>query len=1241
MSDTEGTPGGPRRSQRDRKQAKQFVSAGGSQKRKRDDSDTDDDLLSEPEERESVHDADEEEDFSAPKPKAKASTSTAKRGRPKGGASIAKRTRPTKAAPKKAGSTTARRAKKTQATDDAFDPDKIAQEAKISTDNTLFNAIMNPSSALQSTVEDFLESMSQSPEAAQAELVNCILRSCGCNDTVNSDETIDYDGVVDKLDYFTEALKQTWVVAMSSSQLRSFRHTATVIAMEVETALCDVAAAVEKEAEVISRQREGERKRKAGNKGKGLSAREKELEGKAKEVRERRTQLAEFLKEFVDGVFVHRYRDLDPSIRSECVHSLGDWFKKYPAHFLDGTYLRYVGWVLSDSNTHVRLEAVKALSGVYKQADYIGSLSNFTARFRDRFVQMATGDTDLAVRVGMIAVLGSIDEHGLLDEAKRERLCLLVFDEEVKVRRAVSGFVRGVWEDLSKERLVGRDVGSQDKDRAGVKALGMLLVRLAKALDKLVGTAGEEDTDSDGLAGPAESSSRPRRVKEIAALVGAQQRGRIALAVEALWDEIEPVRDWDALLDILLLDHSASDGGQVSTARSRRGKGKETNGDVVVDEAWRLEEVEEAVLLEVLVASLRKAKADAASTHAKKGEEDTVSSDITRALIKGLPRLFVKHQTDEKRIAEVLLIPQLMSLDLYLEMRMIPAYSNLWDDVLKQFSTHSSLTVLSNAVATIRHFMDASSLSNTNSTKIVELEDELAASLREAIAGRDELEFASFTEDEVILLGSLCARLSALTGVRDMTSWMEEDEGGKQSSGWDIISALADRGKLGYKEEELAEIDRYADELAAENAEDEDAEDEHEGKEDEGGNSNSDNAEEAAKAKKQKLEKPKKIAEANGQRSVAQRAISRSRLEREYVFMGVISTFLRAIRAGAVNIRHSSVLLAHHGRLGPAFDLCSKVVVDILREEGMYNNHGDVVVAVVTKALQESFTLFLDGVVSSEAPSVTLAKLQHVVDIHTTSLTWLGERLATYERNKNKKARNKAILFFKLLRPLVAPVENRDVLRIKAHMDQVLALAKVEVSPTSAAWEPQRSYEKRLNTAMSKKGASIRAKGRTKAGKSKEVVTTDDEQGETTGEEQEPDEAPSRSRPKPRPAYRTRRNASVPPDDVPQETDEEAAPKGGEASEREDEPSPANPPSAHSSPITPISPPEQEDEDEDIAMTPKASRKRGRAEEEDQEEQEVTNGRVDESSAAASPDRLASPAGSVGEIKIRRKRARR
>lgn len=35
-------------------------------------------------------------------------------------------------------------------------------------------------------------------------------------------------------------------------------------------------------------------------------------------------------------------------------------------------------------------------------------------------------------------------------------------------------------------------------------------------------------------------------------------------------------------------------------------------------------------------------------------------------------------------------------------------------------------------------------------------------------------------------------------------------------------------------------------------------------------------------------------------------------------------------------------------------------------------------------------------------------------------------------------------------------------------MDQVLAEAKVEISPTSKIWEAQRAYEKRLGAIMSK-----------------------------------------------------------------------------------------------------------------------------------------------------------------------------
>ena len=68
-----------------------------------------------------------------------------------------------------------------------------------------------------------------------------------------------------------------------------------MIALNVETALCEVAASVEKEKETVTRQLEGERRKKRN------TERVKELEIKSIEVNERRTKLKEYLKEFFDG----------------------------------------------------------------------------------------------------------------------------------------------------------------------------------------------------------------------------------------------------------------------------------------------------------------------------------------------------------------------------------------------------------------------------------------------------------------------------------------------------------------------------------------------------------------------------------------------------------------------------------------------------------------------------------------------------------------------------------------------------------------------------------------------------------------------------------------------------------------------------------------------------------------------------------------------------------------------------
>ncbi|KAF7341967.1 SCD domain-containing protein [Mycena venus] len=776
--------------------------------------------------------------------------------------------------------------------------------------------------------------------------------------------------------------------------------------------------------------------------------------------------------------------------------------------------------------------------------------------------------------------------------------------------------------------------------------------------------------------------------------------GRAGMVAEALWDDVDAVSDWETLLDVLLLDHSSATDAPTPARRGKpNGKAAKASQEGLVDEAWRLEEEEETVLIEVLVASLQHAKATA-----KKGEEETVTNDITRALIKGLPRLLMKHQTDQNRIANVLAIPTLMNLDLYLEMRMMTNYSNLWDDITKQFLSHSEPVVLRAAIGAFQHLLRATSLSNQNNTKVLELEDELSSALRDAVAGREEIEVAGFNEDEVIALGALCARLSELSGARDMSAWMEEDEGGKQSSAWDIVSALVERGRLGYKEEaymvtqaiellqkhvlwkasllqrrpagappqeeeeeeeeeeELseeqarfrekfkeqrdslleklvefavgtqsntsevvtraafeslinvhiglglarktatalddevqfrcagyvqAEIERYAETLveseAEEQNEDEDDDQEENDSGDEG--SNAGDGDEGKKKRKGKA----KAAPKTRKRTVrggfvvssfiiasfvltAKRLVdpnSPAQLLNEYTFIELIVTFYRAIHVGVLHVRHTAILLSHYGRLGATFDLFTKSIVEILRKEGMDTDNGDVVVVVINQALREAFTLVLDGIVSDETNVVQLAKhlvptfvrrgaglavlkkldAQYIVQIQTNALSWIAKRIAGYEANGNKKSLRVAITFFRVLIPLLAVIQSRDAMKIKAHMDQVLAQAKVEVSATSKVWEPQRAYEKRLSTIMSKDKAPG-AKGRkTKAAKG-DGQTTDEEETDLSEVEkmvEERETPPAAPRPRPRPrARRLPKKTPVNVDENENDDDDQAAPPSPE-----------------------------------------------------------------------------------------------
>lgn len=90
-------------------------------------------------------------------------------------------------------------------------------------------------------------------------------------------------------------------------------------------------------------------KEKRAKRGKGTGTRVKDVERIAKEQEAQLDVLRELMESTYDGVFVHRFRDVDHRIRTECVHELGVWMQKLPQVYFDGAHLRYMGWALSDA----------------------------------------------------------------------------------------------------------------------------------------------------------------------------------------------------------------------------------------------------------------------------------------------------------------------------------------------------------------------------------------------------------------------------------------------------------------------------------------------------------------------------------------------------------------------------------------------------------------------------------------------------------------------------------------------------------------------------------------------------------------------------------------------------------------------------------------------------------------------------------------------------------------------------
>lgn len=267
-------------------------------------------------------------------------------------------------------------------------------------------------------------------------------------------------------------------------------------------------------------------------------------------------------------------------------------------------------------------------------------MQHFTERFKARLVEMATSDSELNIRVEAIGVLRQIDRHGLLDEEQRDEVARLIFDAEPRVRRAAAVFFDSILKENLDDKKAdhaasgrrGNDVEHSAEELENMlewKCLAAMLVKfntqldteIANQLQALEIVEPEEDEEDVEDVETAESAftryqkSRKRAdaklrkgngaasTAQLTAILQGQNKDRMSLAVETLYFEVDIVRNWNSLLNYLLLDHSTAQKTHATAGSEARAEAAPLQNQVHA--LCRLEDAEETVLLSVFVSAVK------------------------------------------------------------------------------------------------------------------------------------------------------------------------------------------------------------------------------------------------------------------------------------------------------------------------------------------------------------------------------------------------------------------------------------------------------------------------------------------------------------------------------------------------------------------------------------------------------------------------------------------------------------
>ncbi|KAH8696665.1 putative nuclear cohesin complex subunit [Talaromyces proteolyticus] len=560
---------------------------------------------------------------------------------------------------------------------------------------------------------------------------------------------------------FAPGLKaEVWLNTMSSASNRAFRHTATLFSISIATSLCHIAEGVTSTVSTSRKQLESEKRKKTANKGRINSIQETIQENE-----EKLEVIDALLREAFDTMWVHRYRDVDPKIRSECFHGLANWIQTHKEMFFEPQYVRYLGWGLSDAVTQVRLAVVAQLRQIYEIKFSIATLRTFTGRFLRRLVEMATRDSDTNVRASTVELLGLIRNQGLMDNAEVDQVGQLVFDIEPRIRKAAGRFfaanLQEIYETHSEEMAedINETFGDEDDDDE-FEAPKRSWIKYKCLVDILQSYDGQE-----------ELAVERQRLGPLEALSGAPVESRFFLATEAIYAHTEELGEWQFLAGYLLYDHSQVTDSPPQDEASN------------VRQFYALEEGQDIILLEVLVCAVKLRILEIAKSDInKRGQKiksltdkiPEMQAETAHSLTRIIPRLLNKFGAVPEAASAVLRLEHLVDLNMVQDLQKdATAYTALLNDINRQFLTHSDQDVLAEASVAFLHARTSDEMKEAMESKVQELWDDMIDIVGTLSQNQDVQNGSSVRKNTLTDLANTVTRISNLATIVDCTSIIE------------------------------------------------------------------------------------------------------------------------------------------------------------------------------------------------------------------------------------------------------------------------------------------------------------------------------------------------------------------------------------------------------------------------------------------------------------------------------------